>query len=118
PCSTPRPYTPLFRPLGAIDAREVSSFPVGNGIVLRVGRYGPYIERGEKDSEQHQRADIPADLAPDELTVEFAEELHAKPCGDFELSTDPATGHTIVAKDGRYCPYVTEVLPEGTPMTG
>ncbi|WP_432054529.1 type I DNA topoisomerase [Streptomyces sp. bgisy022] len=108
----------LVTDLGAIDAREVSSFPVGNGIVLRVGRYGPYIERGEKDSEQHQRADIPEDLAPDELTVELAEELLAKPSGDFELGTDPATGHTIVAKDGRYGPYVTEVLPEGTPKTG
>ncbi|GGZ13938.1 type I DNA topoisomerase [Streptomyces poonensis] len=108
----------LVTDLGAIDAREVSSFPVGNGIVLRVGRYGPYIERGEKDSENHQRADIPADLAPDELSVELAEELLAKPSGDFELGTDPATGHTIVAKDGRYGPYVTEVLPEGTPKTG
>ncbi|GGS55966.1 type I DNA topoisomerase [Streptomyces griseoviridis] len=108
----------LVTDLGAIDAREVSSFPVGNGIVLRVGRYGPYIERGEKDSENHQRADIPEDLAPDELNVELAEELLAKPSGDFELGTDPATGHTIVAKDGRYGPYVTEVLPEGTPKTG
>ncbi|GGS85174.1 type I DNA topoisomerase [Streptomyces chromofuscus] len=108
----------LVTDLGAIDAREVSSFPVGNDIVLRVGRYGPYIERGEKDTEQHQRADIPADLAPDELTVELAEELLAKPSGDFELGTDPATGHTIVAKDGRYGPYVTEILPEGTPKTG
>ena len=108
----------LVTDLGAIDAREVSSFPVGNDIVLRVGRYGPYIERGEKDTEQHQRADIPDDLAPDELSVELAEELLAKPSGDFELGTDPATGHTIVAKDGRYGPYVTEVLPEGTPKTG
>ncbi|KES06410.1 DNA topoisomerase I [Streptomyces toyocaensis] len=108
----------LVTDLGAIDAREVSSFPVGSGIVLRVGRYGPYIERGEKDTEQHQRADIPDDLAPDELTVELAEELLAKPSGDFELGADPATGHTIVAKDGRYGPYVTEVLPEGTPKTG
>ncbi|MBT2411552.1 type I DNA topoisomerase [Streptomyces sp. ISL-12] len=108
----------LVTDLGAIDAREVSSFPVGNDIVLRVGRYGPYIERGEKDSENHQRADIPEDLAPDELSVELAEELLAKPSGDFELGTDPATGHTIVAKDGRYGPYVTEVLPEGTPKTG
>ncbi|MFI2411405.1 type I DNA topoisomerase [Streptomyces sp. NPDC018947] len=108
----------LVTDLGAIDAREVSSFPVGNGIVLRVGRYGPYVERGEKDAENHQRADVPDDLAPDELSVELAEELLAKPSGDFELGTDPATGHTIVAKDGRYGPYVTEVLPEGTPKTG
>lgn len=104
--------------LGAIDAREVSSFPVGNDIVLRVGRYGPYIERGEKDSENHQRADVPEDLAPDELSVELAEELLAKPSGDFELGADPVTGHQIIARDGRYGPYVTEVLPEGTPKTG
>ncbi|MEU4038616.1 type I DNA topoisomerase [Streptomyces collinus] len=108
----------LVTDLGAIDAREVSSFPVGNDIVLRVGRYGPYIERGEKDSEGHQRADIPEDLAPDELSVELAEELLAKPSGDFELGVDPETGHQIVAKDGRYGPYVTEILPEGTPKTG
>ncbi|MFJ5530039.1 type I DNA topoisomerase [Streptomyces sp. NPDC093261] len=108
----------LVTDLGAIDAREVSSFPVGNDIVLRVGRYGPYIERGEKDSEQHQRADIPADLAPDELTVELAEELLAKPSGERPLGTDPETGRPIVAKDGRYGPYVTEILPEGTPKTG
>ncbi|MGW3561191.1 type I DNA topoisomerase [Streptomyces sp. NPDC000963] len=108
----------LVTDLGAIDAREISSFPVGNGIVLRVGRYGPYVERGEKDAEGHQRADVPDDLAPDELTVELAEELLAKPSGDFELGTDPASGHQIVAKDGRYGPYVTEILPEGTPKTG
>jgi DNA topoisomerase-1 len=108
----------LVTDLGAIDAREVSSFPVGDGIVLRVGRYGPYIERGEKDSEGHQRADVPEDMAPDELSVELAEELLAKPSGDFELGADPATGHQIIARDGRYGPYVTEVLPEGTPKTG
>ncbi|MDI2127935.1 type I DNA topoisomerase [Yinghuangia seranimata] len=96
----------LVTDLGAIDAREVNSFPVGEGIVLRVGRYGPYVERGD------QRADVPADLPPDELTVEKAEELLNKPSGDYVLGTDPATGHTIVAKDGRYGPYVTEVLPE------
>ncbi len=108
----------LVTDLGAIDAREISSFPVGNDIMLRVGRYGPYIERGEKGAEGHQRADVPEDLAPDELTVEFAEELLAKPSGDFALGTDPATGREIVAKDGRYGPYVTEILPEGTPKTG
>ncbi|MGW3400805.1 type I DNA topoisomerase [Streptomyces zhihengii] len=108
----------LVTDLGAIDAREISSFPVGNDIKLRVGRYGPYVERGEKDAEGHQRADVPDDLAPDELTVEYAEELLAKPSGDFELGTDPVSGHQIVAKDGRYGPYVTEILPEGTPKTG
>ncbi|WP_438486786.1 type I DNA topoisomerase [Streptomyces sp. S186] len=108
----------LVTDLGAIDAREISSFPVGSGITLRVGRYGPYVERGEKDEEGHQRADVPDDLAPDELTVAYAEELLAKPSGDYELGMDPESGHQIVAKDGRYGPYVTEVLPEGTPKTG
>ncbi|MEV7137188.1 MULTISPECIES: type I DNA topoisomerase [Streptomyces] len=109
----------LVTDLGAIDAREVSSFRVDSSdIMLRVGRYGPYVERGEKDAENHQRADVPEDLAPDELTVELAEELLAKPSGDFELGADPETGHQIIARDGRYGPYVTEVLPEGTPKTG
>ncbi|MFE5615473.1 type I DNA topoisomerase [Streptomyces sp. NPDC056470] len=108
----------LVTDLGAIDAREISSFPVGEGIMLRVGRYGPYVERGEKDAEGHQRADVPEDLAPDELTVAYAEELLAKPSGDFELGVDPVSGNQIVAKDGRYGPYVTEILPEDTPKTG
>ncbi|MFD8980116.1 type I DNA topoisomerase [Streptomyces sp. NPDC059564] len=108
----------LVTDLGAIDAREISSFPVGDGIVLRVGRYGPYVERGEKDAEGHQRADVPDDMAPDELTVEYAQELFAKPSGEFELGADPVSGNQIVAKDGRYGPYVTEILPEGTPKTG
>ncbi len=107
----------LVTDLGAIDAREVSSFPVGDGIMLRVGRYGPYIERGEKDSEHHQRADVPEDLAPDELSIELAEELLAKPSGETELGTD-RSGHQIIARDGRYGPYVTEVPAEGTPKTG
>lgn len=108
----------LVTDLGAIDAREISSFPIGDGIMLRVGRYGPYVERGEKDTDGHQRADVPDDLAPDELTVEYAEELLAKPSGDFELGVDPESGHQIVARHGRYGPYVTEVLPDGTPKTG
>jgi DNA topoisomerase-1 len=93
--------------LDAIDARAVNSLPIGNDIVLRVGRYGPYLERGE------ERANVPEDMAPDELTVAKAEELLAKPSGDRSLGTDPVTGHEIAARDGRYGPYVTEVLPEG-----
>ncbi|WP_031520179.1 type I DNA topoisomerase [Streptomyces sp. NRRL F-5123] len=108
----------LVEDLGAIDAREISSFPVGDGIVLRVGRYGPYIEKGERGEDDHRRADVPDDLPPDELSVEYAQELFARPSGDFELGNDPQTGRPIVAKDGRYGPYVTEVLPEDTPKTG
>jgi DNA topoisomerase-1 len=96
----------LVSDLGAIDAREINSLEIGEGIVLRVGRYGPYLERGE------QRASVPEELAPDELTVEKAEELLAQPSGDRELGIDPETGRAIVARTGRYGPYVTEVLPE------
>ncbi|WUH91850.1 type I DNA topoisomerase [Streptomyces sp. NBC_00433] len=108
----------LVEDLGAIDAREISSFPVGDGIVLRVGRYGPYVEKGERGEEDHRRADVPDELPPDELDIEYAEELFARPSGDFELGNDPETGRPIVAKDGRYGPYVTEILPEDTPKTG
>ncbi|NHC16028.1 type I DNA topoisomerase [Motilibacter deserti] len=101
--------------LGEIDAREVNTYELGNGIAVRVGRYGPYIER-DRDGVS-ERASLPDDLAPDELTVEKAEELLSAPSGDRELGTDPATGHTVVAKAGRFGPYVTEVLPEGSPKS-
>jgi DNA topoisomerase I len=96
----------LVSDLGAIDAREINSLEIGDGIVLRVGRYGPYLER------DGQRASVPDELAPDELTLERAEELLAQPTGDRELGVDPETGRTIVARTGRYGPYVTEVLAE------
>ena len=96
----------LVSDLGAIDAREINSLEIGDGIVLRVGRYGPYLER------DGQRASVPEELAPDELTVEKAEELLAQPSGDRELGTHPETGLQIIARTGRYGPYVTEVLPE------
>jgi len=98
----------LVSDLGDIDARAVNSIPIGNDIVLRVGRYGPYVERGE------ERASVPEDMAPDELTVEKAEELLSAPSGDRTLGEHPEWGTTIVARAGRYGPYVTEVLPEGS----
>src|SRR5580698_7609504 len=97
----------LVSDLSDIDARGVSSFPLaGTDIVVRVGRYGPYLER------DGQRANVPEDTAPDELTPEKAEELLSIPNGEVPLGTDPATGHEVVAKAGRFGPYVTEVLPE------
>jgi DNA topoisomerase-1 len=99
----------LVSDLEAIDAREINSIPIpGSDIVVRVGRYGPYLERGE------QRANVPDDMVPDELTVEKAEELLAQPSGERELGVDPESGRQIVARTGRYGPYVTEVLEEGS----
>ena len=109
-------FTGLVRLLenwGEIDARSISEFPVrGTDTVVRVGRYGPFIERGE------QRANIPADLPPDELTPERVEELFAQPSGERTIGVDPETGRTIIARVGRFGPYVAEVLPEGTKTTG
>ena len=104
---------PLTEDLGAIDARLIATFPIADSdAVLRVGRYGAYVERGEDE-----RANVPVGLAPDELTAEKAEQLLAEPSGDRELGVDPDSGLTIVAKSGRYGPYVTEVLPEGSPKS-
>jgi DNA topoisomerase-1 len=98
----------LVSDIGDIDPRDVSSFPLaGTDIVVRVGRYGPYLER------DGQRANVPEDMAPDELTPEKAEELLSIPTGDKPLGSDPVSGHELVAKAGRFGPYVTEVLPEG-----
>jgi DNA topoisomerase-1 len=98
-----------------IDAREVNSIPLGKGIdgeqvVVRVGRYGPYLQRGE------DRAPIPLDLAPDELTLERAEELLAAPSGDRELGVDPTSGLMVYVRAGRFGPYVQ--LGEASPDSG
>lgn len=104
----------------AIDAREVNSIPLfsddeGRTVYVRVGRYGPYLEReveGPEGGTSAQRANLPDDLPPDELNREVAEKLFSTPQEGRSLGTDPVTGHEIVAKEGRFGPYVTEVLPE------
>ena len=91
-----------------IDARAVNSIDLGRGVTLRVGRYGPYMEKADGT-----RANVPPEVAPDELTDELVDQLFSRAADDGrELGVDPATGHTIIVKDGRYGPYVTEVLPE------
>ncbi|HKR51622.1 MAG TPA: type I DNA topoisomerase [Pseudonocardiaceae bacterium] len=106
--------------LEEIDAREVNSIRLftddaGRDLVVRVGRYGPYLERPGKNDGESQRANLPEDLPPDELTAEIAEKLFATPMEGRSLGTDPVTGHEIVAKEGRYGAYVTELLPDGGP---
>lgn len=96
--------------LGDIDARAVNTTPIGEGINLRNGRYGPYLEVEESG----QRASVPQGMAPDELTVEAAQEILEKAAaGDRELGIDPETNHEIVVKTGRFGPYVSEIIPEG-----
>ena len=111
----------LVNELGDIDAKELATFPIGDrgGIDLRVGRYGPYVEGpGEDEDGAPVRANVPDDLPPDELTVAKARELLANPAGEEAvLGTHPETGLEIVAKNGRFGPYVTEVLPEGAPKS-
>jgi DNA topoisomerase-1 len=103
----------------AIDAREINSIPLfpdakGHTVVVRVGRYGPYLER-EVDGNS-QRANLPDEMPPDELSLEIAEKLFATPQEGRVLGTDPVSGHEIVAKEGRFGPYVTEILPEADPL--
>jgi DNA topoisomerase I len=86
--------------LAEIDAREINSIPIGDGVVVRVGRYGPYVQKGE------ERASVPEDLPPDELTLDKAEELlHAGP-SDRVVGTDPASGLPVLIRAGRFGPYV------------
>ncbi|WP_432510412.1 type I DNA topoisomerase [Kineococcus sp. SYSU DK001] len=99
--------------LGAIDAREISTIPIGDGVVLRVGRYGPYLEGPDRETGELLKASVPEDVAPDEMTVERAYELLTTQSeGDNVLGQDPATGRTIVARVGRYGPYVTELIED------
>ncbi|MGH3635118.1 MAG: type I DNA topoisomerase, partial [Mycobacterium sp.] len=105
--------------LEGIDAREVNSIKLfddaqGRSVYVRVGKNGPYLERmvtGDDGEPTPQRANLNDTLTPDELTLDLAEELFATPQEGRVLGVDPETGHEIVAKDGRYGPYVTEVLP-------
>ena len=143
----------LVADLGDIDARALNSVDIGEGITLRVGRYGPYLEQtpaaasssaasaegtqstgpqstgaetkastgtpgGAAATDKPLRASVPEDIAPDELTVAKARELLENAAdGDRELGTHPETGRTIVAKSGRFGPYVTEELPPDAPKT-
>ncbi len=99
--------------LGEIDARAVNSIPIGTDdqgreLVARVGRYGPYVERGPEE-----RASIPDDVAPDELTVLRAGELiDTQTRGDKILGTDPDTGLVVLGRTGRFGPYVQLGEPE------
>ncbi|MBA3232666.1 MAG: type I DNA topoisomerase, partial [Propionibacteriales bacterium] len=103
----------LVTDLGDIDARELSTFPLSDDIDVRVGRFGPYVE-----DHDGTRANIPDDLPPDELTSEVARELLSNPAGaEQELGADPSTGRMIVARNGRYGPYVTEVLEDDAPKS-
>lgn len=102
--------------LGEIDAREVNSIQIGDssdGVVVRVGRYGPYVQRGD------DRASLPEDLAPDELTLSRAVSLLEAGSSDRELGVDPATGDAVVVKAGRYGPYVqaSPSSEDGKPRT-
>ncbi|KTR02430.1 type I DNA topoisomerase [Curtobacterium luteum] len=102
--------------LGEIDARDINSVELAPGLTLRIGRYGPYIEVPSDDPEKPRRVNVPEDLAPDELTEEKARELVEAPVvGDRVVGINPETGKEVLAKDGRFGPYVTERTPEPEP---
>lgn len=109
----------IVNDLGEIDAKAINSIEIAPGITLRVGKFGPYLERplpaDAPEGTEPERANVPEDLAPDELTAEKAIEL-METAGPEErvLGEDPETGRTIVARNGRYGPYVIELIPEVT----
>lgn len=97
--------------LGEIDAREINANPIGDVATLRFGKYGPYLDVPNEDGTT-RIVNVPEDLAPDEMTPEKAQELIDAPiAGDRVLGQDPVTGLDIVVKDGRFGPYLEEVLP-------
>jgi DNA topoisomerase-1 len=89
-----------------IDPREVCGLPIGatvdgKSVEVRIGRYGPFISNGE------QRAGVPENLAPDELSVEKATQLLAEASKGAEaLGVHPETGQPVYVKKGRFGPYV------------
>ena len=96
-----------------IDARALNTLEISPTINLRVGRYGPFLEVTDPDTGEVKNVNLPLELAPDELTPERAQQIADEPpVVDRVLGADPATGLDIVAKKGRFGPYVTEVLPE------
>ena len=112
--------------LEAIDARQVNSIKLytdaeGRDVFVRVGRFGPYIERvvgtDEEGQPVYQRANLSETTTPDELNEALAEKLFATPQGGRELGVNPANGRTIVAKEGRFGPYVTEVVRDDEKAT-
>jgi DNA topoisomerase-1 len=101
----------LSADLGVIDARATNTMNLSPEIEIRVGRYGAYLQEN-LPGEERKLANIPEELAPDELTLAKAIELLAAPSGERELGIDPETNLPIIAKSGRFGPYITEVLPE------
>ena len=100
----------LAQDLGNIDAQQINTMKLSDDIEIRVGRFGAYVQEGIGDARKF--ANIPENIAPDEMTLALAIELLAKPSGERELGIDPETNLPIIAKSGRYGPYITEVFPE------
>jgi DNA topoisomerase I len=100
----------LSADLGAIDAQAINTMKMGEDIEIRVGRFGAYLQQGQGDDRKF--ANIPEQMAPDELTLPIAIELLAKPSGERKLGVDPGTGLEVIAKSGRFGAYITEVFPE------
>jgi len=99
--------------LGEIDAKSINSIRIDDDVTLRIGKYGPYLEVLEDPELPPRRVNLPTDLAPDELTAAKAHELIDAPVQtDRVIGLNPETGKQIVAKDGRFGPYVTELEPE------
>ena len=92
--------------LADIDPVEINSIPLGpdpktgEQILARVGKFGPYLKRGE------DTASLREDTLPDELTPDEAAAILDAPQGDRSLGVDPASGLDVFIKAGRFGTYV------------
>lgn len=98
--------------LGDIDARAVNTIEIGDNIAVRVGRFGPYLEETKADGTPGKRANVPLDVAPDELTAAKAREIMDAAMEEDRVLGQNEKGWDIVVKDGRFGPYVSEVVPD------
>src|SRR5881398_2689770 len=89
-------YTQKFGQ-GGVEGASEGPQDLGDGVLLKSGRFGPYVERGDK------RASIPKDIPLEDMTTEVAERLLSLP---REIGPHPETGKAITASIGRYGPYL------------
>lgn len=101
-----------------IDARETNSFPIGDNIVVRSGKYGPYLECTDAEGER-RNVSIPDGLAPDELTLAKAQELRDAPePGSTAIGVSADGTSMITARVGRYGAYIVEQPVDPEILTG
>ncbi|MDR3116496.1 MAG: type I DNA topoisomerase [Bifidobacteriaceae bacterium] len=107
----------LTEKLNDVNARDINTLDLGDGIVLRHGRFGAYFETETKkmpDGITPLRASVPDDIPPSEISLDLAKKVLSEyKQNDKVLGEDPKTGYKIALKKGKWGDYISEILPEG-----